>query len=92
MARTPQPNLRPLVLLVAALFAPLALHADPTVGTAQGNALNPAGIVPINAGRWMDEEGMGTRIPAARTPTGQLYTIPVDNPDETDAKKTPGWK
>ncbi len=33
-------------------------------------------INPSTAGSWMDEDGMGTRAPAARTPSGQFYDIP----------------
>jgi MtrB/PioB family decaheme-associated outer membrane protein len=33
-------------------------------------------INPSTAGSWMDEDGMGTREPAARTPSGQFYDIP----------------
>ena len=70
-------------------------RADSGVGfdTALGNALNPAPINPTTAGRWMDEEGMGTRIPAARTPTGQLYNIPLDPGEEPEAKEgDTDWK
>ncbi|HSS27953.1 MAG TPA: MtrB/PioB family outer membrane beta-barrel protein, partial [Usitatibacter sp.] len=73
----------------AALAASLA-HAQ--FAPVPGNALNPSGVNPATAGRWMDEEGMGTRIPAARTPSGQLYNIPYDAPDETPDKKDKGWK
>ena len=77
------------VALALCAFADEA-RADPGVGTAQGNALNPAPINPVAAGRWMDEEGMGTRIPSARTPTGQLYNIPMEG-EEADPKKKDVW-
>ena len=68
-------------------------RADSDVGAAPGNALNPAPINPTTAGRWMDEEGLGTRIPAARTPTGQLYNIPLDPGEDTEAKVSDdGWE
>jgi hypothetical protein len=66
-------------------------RADGGIGPAPGNALNPAPINPATQGRWMDEEGLGTRIPAARSPTGQLYNQPLDPGEETEAKKN-GWK
>ena len=72
-----------------------SVSADSGVGfdTALGNALNPAPINPTTAGRWMDEEGMGTRVPAARTPTGQLYNIPLDPGEEPEAKEgDKDWK
>src|SRR5262245_53518121 len=71
-----------------ALRVALALSGFGIAGAAfaEGNALNPAGVNPASAGRWMDEEGLGTRIPAARTPTGQLYNIPPQA-DEPELKK-----
>jgi hypothetical protein len=76
-------------LLASALLASGAAHADSP--PAPGNALNPAPVNPATSGRWMDEEGLGTRIPAARTPTGQLYNIPLDPGEEADSKKD-SWK
>jgi hypothetical protein len=82
-------------LLASAILAQFwiagAVRADTGFSAAPGNALNPAPINPTTAGRWMDEEGLGTRIPAARTPTGQFYNIPVDEGEEFDSKKA-GWK
>ena len=78
-------------LRIAAVLASVVLvaevRAEPTVGTPQGNALNPAPVNPATAGRWMDEDGLGTRIPAARTPTGQLYNMPLDPGEETEGTK-----
>jgi Putative outer membrane beta-barrel porin, MtrB/PioB len=88
-------HVRTATLLASAVLAQWGavgpVRADPTVGAAPGNALNPAPINPSTAGRWMDEEGLGTRIPAARTPTGQLYNIPLDPGEDPDAKKG-DWK
>jgi hypothetical protein len=88
---------RTLALLASALSAQWVavdpVRADSGVGAAPGNALNPAPINPVTAGRWMDEEGLGTRIPSARTPTGLLYNIPLDPGGEPEAKEGDGdWK
>ena len=80
---------RAIVLAFLALAAAGA-RAD-TVGPAPGNALNPAPVNPSTGGRWMFEEGLGTRIPAARTPSGLLYNIPLDPGDEVDPKDRPEW-
>jgi hypothetical protein len=84
-----RPRLRIVAALVSLAFAGAA-RAD-WVCPVPGNALNPNGVNPATAGRWMDEEGMGTRIPAARNPSGQLYNIPYDAPDETPGKSEKGW-
>lgn len=90
---------RPLVLLVGVVLAQWAgmetVRADSGIGTDKqlGNTMNPAPINPVTAGRWMDEEGLGTRIPAARTPTGKLYNIPLDPGEEPDPKEAKDeWK
>jgi hypothetical protein len=77
-------------IVVIAGLAALAAHAD-TLGPAPGNALNPTPPNPSTGGRWMFEEGLGTRIPAARTPSGLLYNIPLDPGDEVDEKARPEW-
>jgi hypothetical protein len=74
-------------LLAIAMIAAAPVGAEPGVGATPGNALNPAPINPATAGRWMDEEGLGTRIPAARTPTGQFYNIPLDPGEEVETRK-----
>ena len=55
----------------------------------------PALAEPVNpstAGSWMDEDGMGTRAPAARTPTGQFYDIPRTPVDLEEVKTgASGW-
>src|SRR6478735_2116472 len=76
--------------IAGAMLVQGALGAD-TIGPAPGNALNPAPINPTTAGRWMDEEGLGTRIPAARTPTGQLYNIPLDPGPEPEKRDPTAW-
>jgi hypothetical protein len=83
--KTPTP-LRLALLVSAALAQPVAL-ADPGIGPAPGNALNPAPLNPSTPGRWMDDEGLGTRIPAARTPSGQLYNVPLEPGEEIDIPK-----
>jgi hypothetical protein len=78
------------VLAIIAL-ASSPVWADPTVGgTTVGNALNPAGVNPQTAGKWMDDDGMGTRSPSARSPAGPPYLIPLD-PGDTDLKKSTVW-
>ena len=77
-----------LALLVLACTA--AAHAD-TIGPGPGNVLNPTPLNPTTAGRWMDEDGLGTRIPAARTPTGLLYNVPPDPGGEAEGKGTATW-
>src|SRR5215831_9738897 len=85
-----KPAMRPLLAAVACAMA--TAHADSTwVCPAPGNALNPAGVNPATIGRWMDTEGMGTRIPTAHSPSGQAYNIPYDNPDEEPFKKEKDW-
>ena len=74
------------------LLACAALAAGVPAGVlAQANALNPSPLVPPTAGRWMDEEAMGTRFPSARSPTGRLYEIPLDPDGEADPKAG-GWQ
>ena len=86
---TPRLPLRTLVVAVA--FALGTARADTGITPAPGNSLNPGGVNPATAGKWMFEEGMGTRSPAARTPSGQLYDIPVD-PGEEEQGKEDRWK
>ncbi|QJR13958.1 MtrB/PioB family outer membrane beta-barrel protein [Usitatibacter palustris] len=86
--------------LYASLFScvVLAQWAAPAQASAgclvQGNALNPSGVNPSTVGNWMDEEGLGTRIPAARAPSGQFYNIPLSPREEAEAaaKGEAGWK
>ncbi|MGZ5080412.1 MAG: MtrB/PioB family outer membrane beta-barrel protein [Usitatibacter sp.] len=90
--RIPPIRMRTLVLLTSmalAQSAAVTVRADSNIGMdkSQGNTLNPAPINPSTAGRWMDEEGLGTRVPAARTPSGKLYDIPLDPGEEPEAKK-----
>jgi len=69
------------------LVVPLEALADYATFPEPTNALNPQPVNPSTAGRWMDEEGLGTRIPAARGPSGKLYNIPLDPGGEADDKK-----
>ena len=73
-------------LLAGCLCSGLA-HAEDGAMPAPGNVLNPAPVNPATVGRWMDEEGMGTRIPAARSPVGRLYNMPLDAGGEAPARK-----
>jgi predicted porin len=77
-------------LVLGGLALSLAARADGVLGPAPGNALNPAPINPSSAGRWMDADGIGTRIPAARTPSGVPYNIPHDPGGEAE-EKAEGW-
>ncbi len=79
------------VAVALSQFAAIA-HADSGVGqdTLIGNALNPRAINPANYGMPPDPEGLGaTYAPAAHTPTGQMYDIPlqVREPNRTES----GW-
>ena len=73
-------------LVLGGIALSIAARADGVPGPAPGNALNPAPINPSSAGRWMDVEGIGTRIPAARTPSGVPYNIPHDPGGEAEEK------
>src|SRR6478672_8216295 len=75
--------------LALVLAAPAVVRADP-LGPAPGNALNPTPVNPVTAGRPNDEEGLGTRIPAAHSPVGRLYNMPLD-PNGDFERKAPGW-
>ena len=75
-----------------ALALLLATGARAEIWIAPGNALNPAPVNPSTAGRWLDEEGIGTRIPAARTPSGQLYNMPLDPGAEEEDAPQSGWR
>ena len=83
--KAPRMRLR---LLVAAMLAAGTAHGDGGPAHAPGNALNPAPLNPSTAGRWMDDEGLGTRIPAARSPNGQLYNVPLEPGEEDDRPKS----
>jgi hypothetical protein len=66
-----------LALLVGCALAALAGGARAEDTPALGNGLQPAPVNPSTAGAWMAEDGMGTREPAARTPTGRFSDIPL---------------
>ena len=69
-----RPALRVIAVVLLAGAAPGAL-ADPVIP-----------VNPSTAGSWMDEDGMGTRKPAARTPSGQFYDIPLAPVDLEELK------
>ena len=78
--------------IASAAFAGGA-QADPGAVPVLGNTLNPAGINPSTAGAWMAEDGMGTREPAARSPSGKLYEIPLAPVDAQGLKVSEsGWR
>jgi hypothetical protein len=92
-------RVKTLALLVGAMLAQWAVlgpaRADSAVGvdTTLGNGLNFAPINPSTATGWLDDEGVGTRHPSARTPTGQFYEaprVPVENEDMN--LSADGWK
>jgi hypothetical protein len=83
----------PLRALAAALLLahPPASLAD-TFGPAGGYVLHPAPPNPATEGRWRDPEGMGTREPAARSPMGRLYDMPLEAGEEEDAARRDAWR
>lgn len=85
-----------LYLLAGAVVAQSALcgaaHAE-EAGPTLANELNPASVNPSTAGGWMALDGMGTREPAARTPTGRFFDIPLAAvPLEDLARSERGWR
>lgn len=92
----PRPRQRALPHLLGMALATLAspaVFADSAVGsdTSLGNALHPAPINPITVGQPLDPDGLGGRLPASRTPTGQMYRMP-QLPADTLAHSTGGWQ
>src|SRR5512134_253460 len=85
-------NLALLVGLVLAQWA-LADRARAEDTPALGNGLQLAPVNPSTAGAWMAEDGMGTREPAARTPTGRFFDMPLA-PVEVEGLKVSesGWR
>ena len=92
-AKSPTRKAAALLAGVALAFAapPLLAQAPPGASPAPGNALNPSPPNTSTARRWMYEDGMGTREPSARSPTGRLYEIPRD-PGEEEEEKKEGWQ
>jgi hypothetical protein len=80
---------------VAAVFSQMAglALADSAVGqdTVMSSALNRRPINTSTAGGSTDPEGMGTREPAARTPSGQMYDMPIAETEEIN-KTAGGWE
>jgi hypothetical protein len=91
--------MKTLAVLAGAMLAQWAVsepaRADSAVGvdTTLGNGLHLAPINPSTATGALDDEGVGTRHPAARTPTGQFYDAPRVPVDKEDMGKTEGgWE
>ncbi|HEX5091566.1 MAG TPA: MtrB/PioB family outer membrane beta-barrel protein, partial [Burkholderiales bacterium] len=85
-------RMRILAWLAGAALAAGA-QADPGYVPELGNALNPTPINPSTAGAWMAEDGMGTRAPAAHSPTGKSYEIPLAPVDSQGLKVSEsGWR
>lgn len=80
---------------VAAALSQMAgtAFADSSVGqdTVMSSALNRRPINTSTAGGSTDPEGMGTREPAARTPSGQMYDMPIAETEEIN-KTDGGWE
>ena len=75
-----------------ALAFPAFVQAQAGLAPAGGSALHPAPPNPSTEGRRVDPEGLGTRIPAARTPTGLLYNVPLEAGLEEDVPEYGGWR
>lgn len=90
------PRLKIAALLVGAALAQLATtpaHADSANGvdTTLGNALRPAPVNPVTATGSVSPDGIGTHHPAARTPSGQMYSMPIE--PVSDINRTEGgWE
>ncbi|HJS36583.1 MAG TPA: MtrB/PioB family outer membrane beta-barrel protein [Burkholderiales bacterium] len=86
---------RTLALLVSLALAQwgLADRARAEDTPALGNGLQLAPVNPSTAGAWLAEDGMGTREPAARTPSGRFFDIPLA-PVEMEGLKVSegGWR
>lgn len=85
------PRVHTLALSVALAFPAIA-WADAVFAPPPGSALHAAPPNPSTQGRWMDPEGLGTRIPAARTPSGLLYNVPLEAGAEDDLFQHSGWR
>lgn len=79
------------VMALAQFGAPARADSGAGHDTVLGNALSPRGVNPSTHGEALDPDGMGTRTPAARTPTGQMYDMPVA-PVEDVSKTAAGWE
>jgi len=67
-------------------------HADSGVGqdTIISNSFSKRAINTTTNARTVDPEGMGTNSPVARTPSGQMYDMPLSPTDEI-GKTQAGW-
>lgn len=87
-------RIKTLTICVSAALAqmPLCALADSASGTdtVMGNAFNPRPVNTSTQGAPVDPEGLGTREPAAHTPTGQMYNMPL-TPREDVSKSAGGW-
>ncbi|MDP1610991.1 MAG: MtrB/PioB family outer membrane beta-barrel protein [Sulfuritalea sp.] len=85
-------RLKVLAACVASALAQMA-WADSANGvdTVMGNVFNSRPVNTSTPSGAIDPEGMGTREPAARTPSGQMYNMPLA---ETEAinKSAGGWE
>lgn len=94
-AASRRPRIAVFTLLIGSALAQFALEAraDSATGTdtTLGNALNRAPINPPLIGGRPDPDGMGTYMPAARTPTGQMYLFPR-TPVEDLRRSEGGWQ
>ncbi|ENO87164.1 MtrB/PioB family outer membrane beta-barrel protein [Thauera linaloolentis] len=91
-----QPQVRMLSVLVGAALAMMAVErawADSAVGadTSLGNALNLAPVNPLTYTSGYDPDGLNGEPIAARTPTGQLYSVPKVPSDRVHST-TGGWE
>lgn len=85
-------RIRILALLACTALAQGTLAEEAGVPSL-GSGLQPAPVNPSTAGAWMSEYGMGTREPAARTPTGRFYDIPLAPVElESIGRSESGWR
>ncbi|THF60309.1 MtrB/PioB family decaheme-associated outer membrane protein [Pseudothauera rhizosphaerae] len=89
------PRVKTVAVLIGMALAQfqLSAQADSGIGVDAilGNALNAAPINPSTHMGGQDPDGLGTYVPAARTPTGQMYStprLPVSDPRTTEG----GWQ
>jgi hypothetical protein len=87
------PGILALLIGAALVQGVLAGHACAEDLPALGNGLQPVPVNPSTAGAWMAEDGMGTREPAARSPAGRYFDIPLA-PVELEglARSASGWR
>ena len=70
-----------IMLLQSAVIAPASADSGSGINTTQGNALNPAPVNPVaKAAGGLDPDGMGGRETVSRTPSGQMFDFPNNDP------------